>query len=122
MTDKVKVIIAVSVLIIAAGIFALTRGRDDVGFINDFYYKCTECGNVIDMSRQEVADEMTALRATYPEVTPFGMAVECPDCQKRSCRYSLKCGECGEVFVLDRSGEEPMKCPKCGTKATLGNN
>jgi len=120
MTDKVKIITAVVGLALAVGIFFLTTNREKPISI-DFYYKCTDCGKVLDLSRNDVAAKMAAVRTTYPEVTPMGLAVACPDCGKQTCRYAIKCGGCGDVFAYNPRSPQPEKCPKSGFVPTKNN-
>jgi len=120
MTDKVKIITAVVGLAIAIGIFFLTTKKEQTVTI-DYYYKCTGCGRVQELSRNDVASKMAALRTTYPEITPMGLMVDCPDCGKQICRYAIKCAGCGDVFVYNPKLPQPEKCTKCGYIPTKNN-
>ncbi len=120
MTDKTKIIIAVAGLTIAIGIFFLTTRKEQTISV-DYYYRCVDCGKVLDLSRNEVAAKMAELRTVYPEITPVGLPVDCPDCGKKSCRYAVKCAGCGEVFVFNSKLPQPGKCPKCGHIPTNNN-
>jgi DNA-directed RNA polymerase subunit RPC12/RpoP len=113
MTDKTKILLAVIVLAAAGAVVYLTLDREEPIEL-DFVYKCTECGRVIDLTKDQVAAEMARLRDMYPEITPMALKIECPDCKKPSCSYALRCAECGEVFIYDPKSPHPEKCPKCG--------
>ncbi|AQQ70368.1 hypothetical protein SMSP2_00714 [Limihaloglobus sulfuriphilus] len=112
MTDKTKILLAVIALAAAGAVIYFTLDKEEPVEL-DFVYKCTECGRVLDLTRNQVASEMAELRDRYPEITPMGLKIECPDCKTRTCSYALRCGQCGEVFVYDSRAEHPEMCPKC---------
>lgn len=115
MTKKNQIAIAVTLLVAAAvltAVFARSGSKEMV--ISEYNYKCTECGKVVGLSRTEVARKMQEMRSRQPEITPATLVLSCPDCQKDTCRYALKCGECGQVFVYNRQAPSGQACPECG--------
>jgi phage FluMu protein Com len=113
--DRVKIVIAITCLILAAVVtFLFTKGRSDNmdslrGKI--VYLKCVYCGNTSQCSAVEYYDEVEK-RTTPQNAQPL---LPCEKCGKDGVALAVKCEKCGNIFLPSESSNVFQdKCPKCG--------
>jgi len=109
-SNWVKILVAVGLLALAVGLYALRTGNvNDITDRTDYNarLKCRECGN------EFTAKLDTAVRA------PF----KCSSCGKMAAWKLWQCSQCGATFVPEPIGDPPhppitAPCLKCGSSLT----
>ena len=109
MSNSVKVIVAVVIIVLAVVLYVVRSGDSTpVTQRTDFNtrLKCLDCGHDFGAVLQ-LKDE-----------PPF----PCPKCGKTEAWYLWKCNECGALFVPEPVGTPPRQpginsCPECGSRS-----
>lgn len=87
------------------------------------FYKCSECGEVAEYTREELKEIQKKRteqgQGQYPGAGSMGMSpmnLDCPKCNNQTLRSAVQCPECDEVFLFDQGpdGDIDYTCPKCG--------
>ncbi len=82
-------------------------------------FKCMACGAVEIKTAGDLRDMRRGGGDGPRMMTPMTgpIILVCPQCGEKEMTTALKCYECGEIFLLDRSPgkvEDRYICPKCG--------
>ena len=120
--QKVMIGIVVVCLLVAIGITISSRtGGSARGSLQML---CTnpDCGKDYEMSKNDFRQKVREM-ATGPDARlgPMGQMppLTCEYCGKESVHKAIKCEQCGEIYIPDRSVRTsyPDKCPECGYSA-----
>ena len=94
MNDKVKIIIAVAVIIISIVFIARAFKKD--GFDREYVVGCQSCGKIYKIG-------VTLQNIMFPK--------ECKYCGENAVYRMFKCQECGTVYHFIPGST--TRCPKC---------
>lgn len=116
MTDRVRKIALVCVLVLAGGALAWSlrdyltgQGGAEPEFMQAVL--CSSCGHLGEMKLSEV--DLGARKNFSPA---YGPGMVCPQCKKQTLYANpVVCEKCSTSFLIERSpaGAAVVKCPKC---------
>jgi len=106
-SDRVKIVLACSALVIAAVVFYFNIRGDDGGAGVDWseaLFECSACANVFSLSSAEIKQAFTEGRFMSADA----FVAPCPKCGQDS-RMVRKCSNCGAHCPASAP-----QCPECG--------
>jgi len=123
--QKVKLGLIVGCLVLAAGIFLMTRPKSSGSrgsAKGDIQMLCVNeaCNAEYEMTRDEFREQMKAKGPGAMMMPGMGpQAFTCIDCGEESAFMAMKCPSCSFVFIQDfgSSDDYADRCPECDYSA-----
>ena len=120
--QKVMIGIVVVCLLVAIGITIITRAGGFAGGSVQMLCTNPDCSKDYEISKNDFRQQVREI-ATGPNARLGSMGqmppLTCKYCSQESVYKAIKCDQCGEIYIPDRSVRTsyPDTCPECGYSA-----